>query len=152
MSGVAVDIPSISGSSGESPAAIPFTVVAINSHQDLRAGYIRLSPSSLCFRCLRTRLPHTYTTTWIAQEPAAALFSIFNLLSTLVAWRKFRSCLRSKIGDQEIAGDPLVLVTDVSALLAMHAWSVLIPFVSAAATVASCIIIRSILQPEPVLL
>lgn len=58
----------------------------------------------------------------IWQEPASALFSIFNLLATLIAWSRFRTAIRSVVKHSEFYTDPLLLITNLSAILAINAW------------------------------
>ncbi|KAI1286116.1 Post-GPI attachment to proteins factor 3 [Halotydeus destructor] len=64
-----------------------------------------------------------------AQEPASALFSLFNLISTYIAWSRYRDGLNGSPNhrrDTKVqfkpTEDPYFYVTTISAILAINAW------------------------------
>lgn len=69
---------------------------------------------------IKTRNNNHNMETW--QEPASALFSLFNLLSTLIAWSQFRAAVRFADEKLDACSDPLLLITNISAILAINAW------------------------------
>lgn len=70
---------------------------------------------------------HNFRTSDIdVQEPASALFSLLNLVTTFLGWRDYHHRVRSlgKEGANPIYSQPYFALTGISALLAINAWYV----------------------------